>query len=457
MFGIDRELKIHFVGIGGIGMSGIAEILINLGYSVSGSDISQNANVQKLKSLGATIFNEHIASNIDDVQILVYSSAIKKDNPEIMKAVELKIPIIQRAEMLAELMRLKFGIAVAGSHGKTTTTSFLSTILKECKLNPTCIVGGIVKNLGGHALKGDSEYLVAEADESDGSFLYLNPIMSVITNIDNDHLDYYKTEEKLEQAFEDFVNKAPFYGKVALNIEDKKSKELISKIKRPYLTYGLSSKAEYYASDIVFNADGSEFNVNFNGEKFRTKISLSGEHNVLNALSAIAIAHQLKLSLGEICEAIAKFEGVGRRFEIIHNEDFIVVDDYGHHPTEIAATLKTAKQKYPDRNIVSIFEPHRFTRTQEHWDDFVNSFSEVSKVYVAPIYAASEKQIEDITSEKLVKAIDEKFGNAEFMQSWDKIEELFEVGKKENLVILGLGAGSISKVMRTKVEKWISK
>lgn len=462
MFGINKELKIHFIGIGGIGMSGIAEVLINLGYHVSGSDISSNPNTEKLHSKGAEIFLGHQSENIKNVQLIVYSSAIDENNPEIKQARLDGLPIIKRAEMLAELMRLKFGVAIAGSHGKTTTTSFLSTILKELDYKPTCIVGGIVKNLGGHALKGDSEYLIAEADESDGSFLFLNPIMSIITNIDNDHLDYYKTVENIENAFEEFANKVPFYGCVAININDEKSRKLRDKLRRPYVTFGIFDEKtnleepDYYANNIVFTEEGTSFDVCHKDEKVKANITLAGNHNVLNALSAIVIAHKLESNLTCICKAIESFEGVGRRFEILFkNEKMVVVDDYGHHPTEVLATLQTAKDKYPNKKIVAVFEPHRFSRTKEFWGEFRDSFSSVEKVYIAPIYAASESGIEGITSENLVTDIKKSYGNAELLEEWGHLPNIFEKYKDDNIIILSMGAGSISKLTRQKLEEWI--
>lgn len=461
MFGINKELKVHFIGIGGIGMSGIANILINLGYQVSGSDLSENLNVQNLKNLGAQIYKGHAASNIENVQLVVYSSAINHSNPEVQKAKELHIPIIKRAEMLAELMRLKFGIAVAGSHGKTTTSSFLSTILKELDYKPTCIIGGIVKNLGGHAVKGDGDYLVAEADESDGSFLFLNPIMSVITNIDDDHLDYYKTSENIEAAFEEFANKVPFYGCVALNIHDEKSMKLKGKLRRPYITYGLNTlkeKADFVASDIEYTEDGTSFRVNHEDQTSQASITLSGEHNVLNATAAIAMACKLGVSLGNACDKISSFEGVGRRFEILHRTDkMVVVDDYGHHPTELQATIATAKDRYPHRKIIAIFEPHRFTRTKNFWNDFRDSFSNVDKAFITPIYPASEEPIENITSERLVAEINEKYANASLMNDWNELSSLFDEYQDQDFVILSMGAGSISSMTRSKLEQWNSK
>ena len=459
MFGVSKELKIHFIGIGGIGMSGIAEILLNLGYKVSGSDLSDGQNVIKLRQKGAEVYIGHKAENINDVQIVVYSSAIDNENPEIQKAQAQRIPIIKRAEMLAELMRLKYGIAIAGSHGKTTTTSFVSTIFQNLEMKPTCIVGGIVKNLGSQAVKGDGEFLIAEADESDGSFLFLNPIMSVITNIDNDHLDYYKTTENIHNAFVEFSNKIPFYGKVAINADDAASMEILKTIKRPYITYGLgeSEEIDYRATGISFDETGSKFNVCFENEKHPVHIALAGNHNVQNALAAIAISHQCGLKLTDITKAIGDFEGVARRFEILHTKnDFIIVDDYGHHPTEIKATLKTAKQKYPNHEVHVVFEPHRYTRTKEHWDEFIQSFNDVDEVYISPIYAASEKPIEYIDSEILVKKINEHSKNAFYLPNWDGLEDMFNKRRDHKVVLLSLGAGAISRVVRKKIESWIN-
>jgi UDP-N-acetylmuramate--alanine ligase len=464
MFGINKNLKIHFIGIGGIGMSGIAEILLNLGYQVSGSDLNESANTLKLKDQGAQIFKGHFKKNIQDVQLVVYSSAINEENPEVIEAKEHKIPIIKRAEMLAELMRLKYGIAVAGSHGKTTTSSFLATILHKMDYRPTSIIGGIVKNLGGHAIKGESEYLIAEADESDGSFLYLNPIMSIITNIDNDHLDYYKTQDNIEKAFAEFANKVPFYGVVAINAHDEKSIKLLNNLRRPSTTFGLKGEdtvldeVEYLASSIEFTENGSSFYVHVGNEVEKATITLAGKHNILNALGAIAIAHKVSGNLKAVCEAIAEFEGVGRRFENLYqNKKFVIVDDYAHHPTEITATIDTAKSKYPSKKIIAIFEPHRYSRTKEHWHEFINCFENVDHVYITPIYAASERPIEYIDSEILVKNINEKYTNAQYLESWNELPTIFDKFSVDDVILLSLGAGSISKATREQVEKWTSK
>jgi UDP-N-acetylmuramate--alanine ligase len=461
MFGIKQNLKIHFVGIGGIGMSGIANILINLGYKVSGSDLNESENVLKLKEIGADIAIGHCENNIDNVQLVVYSSAIDYTNPEIKRAMALKLPIIKRAEMLAELMRLKYGIAIAGSHGKTTTTSFIATIFKQLNMRPTCIVGGIVKNLGGQAVQGDSEYLIAEADESDGSFLLLNPIMSVITNIDNDHLDFYKTEENIKIAFEEFSNKVPFYGCVAINANDKNSFELLEHIRRPYLTYAiesekiLSESVDYLATNIKHGEASSTFSVSHQDKEYPVEICLSGDHNILNALAAISISHKIGLALDEITVAMKNFEGVGRRFEcLFNNKKLVVIDDYGHHPTEVVATIKTAIVKYPNKKLIAIFEPHRYSRTKEFWSEFIDCFETVDEVFIAPIYAASEKPIDYIDSEILVKNINDKYANARYFEDWDQLVSLFESNKDKNCVILSMGAGSISKITRNKIELW---
>ena len=461
MFGINKNLKIHFIGIGGIGMSGIAQVLVKLGYCVSGSDISENENIVKLQEQGVKIYKGHHESNLEGVQIVVYSSAINHKNPEIIKALEEKLPIIKRAEMLAELMRLKYGIAIAGSHGKTTTTSFVSTIFEKCDQRPTCIVGGIVKNLGCQAVHGDSEYLIAEADESDGSFLFLNPIMSVITNIDNDHMDYYKNEENIKKAFEEFANKVPFYGVTVINGNDENSCELIGKIRRPHCTYGITGiktfteDIDYSAIDIKFSEDDTCFTLVHKNERVPVKISLSGDHNIQNALAAIAISHKVGLSLQNICRAISSFEGVGRRFEILfNNKKFILVDDYGHHPTELKATIATAKKRYPNKKVVVVFEPHRFSRTKEFWNEFIECFRTVDSVHIAPIYPASENPISGIDSENLVKCINRKFANAQELESWDKLKDFFSIYEKEDVVLLSMGAGSISRTTREMMKEW---
>lgn len=436
-------------------MSGIAEVLINLGYKVSGSDLNRSPVVERLETLGAQIFLGHAGSNVKDADIVIYSSAVTNENPEYVAAQNKRIPIIKRAEMLAELMRLKFGIAVAGSHGKTTTTSFLATALSNLKFKPTYIVGGVVKNLGSNAGLGEGEYLVAEADESDGSFLYLNPIISIITNIDNDHLDYYKTEENLHRAFVDFANKVPFYGHLILNGHDKQIGQNIEKIKRPFVTFGFKGKElfverlDYVAESLGFDGEYSLFTISHNDEACEFRIKMHGEHNALNAMGAIITAHKLGASLKDAAASIADFEGVGRRLETLsHKDNVLVIDDYGHHPTEIEATLSAIGNKYDDFEINVIFEPHRYTRSENFWSEFVSALTRDFKVNILPIYSAGEKPVPYIDSEVMVKNINENGGNASYIQALsDLASEITKPSQKKKL-FLTLGAGSISRQIR---------
>lgn len=448
-----QVVKIHFVGIGGIGMSGIAEVLLSLGYRVSGSDVAESANVLKLKEMGAVIYIGHKAENLNDVTVVVHTSAVNFLNPEMEKARREGIPIIRRAEMLAELMRLKYGLAVAGTHGKTTTTSFLATILQECKLEPTYIIGGIVKNLDGHAKVGKSDFLVAEADESDGSFLLLTPVMSVITNIDNDHMDHYETEEKLFKAFVEFANKIPFYGVVALNAHDKKVMQLKAEIKKPSATFGVEVRSDFEARNIVYGPFGSSFDLFYKGEKKeKFKINLPGMHNILNCLGASVLAFHLGLGFDEIAKAASKLEGVGRRFQLLKKENtFEVVDDYGHHPTEISSTLKIVKDTRKDYKKIVIFEPHRFTRTRDCWDQFLSCFNDADILYLLPVYAASEDAIEGITTDRLVDEINSlRPGFAKKVERVENLVSVIESHRGDRTIIVTLGAGAIGKAVR----KW---
>jgi UDP-N-acetylmuramate--alanine ligase len=456
MLGLLKTTKLHFIGIGGIGMSGIAEVLLDLGYSVSGSDLNSSATVENLKHKGAIIHIGHSASNIGDASLVVYSSAIDHKNPEVIQALESKIPMIRRAEMLAELMRLKFGIAIAGSHGKTTTTSLIATIFQEAKKDATHIIGGIVSNLGGNARKGDGDFLIAEADESDGSFLLLSPIMATITNIDNDHLDFYGTKEKVVEAFIEFVNKLPFYGRVALNADDSSSRDIKSHIKRPAVWYGLNSDSEdiqYLAKNIELSAAGTSFDL-FYKKVFAVKIksNLIGLHNVSNTLAAISISHEAGLEWDDIQNGLLSFQGVGRRLEKIHDKNnFLVIDDYGHHPTEVRATIDALKN-VDKRPLIVVFEPHRFSRTKSFWNEFQECFEGTEKLYILPIYAASEKPIEGISSEELVKEMNTKGKNVEFLATINDMKKLLESQRYSEEIFLTLGAGSISKNIREMVK-----
>lgn len=446
-------VKIHFVGIGGIGMSGIAEVLLSLGYKVSGSDAAESANVKKLRSMGAEVHIGHSAENLNSVTVLVYSSAVNEKNPEVARAIAEGIPVIRRAEMLAELMRLKYGLAVAGTHGKTTTTSFLATILQECDLDPTYIIGGIVKNLKGHAKVGKSDFLVAEADESDGSFLLLTPVMSVITNIDNDHMDHYGTEGNLFKAFVEFANKIPFYGVVALNAHDEKLMDLKTHMNRPAVTFGIETLADFEARNIQYGHFDTTFDLYYKGEKQTAfHINLPGRHNILNCLGATALAYHMGLPFERISQAVTKLEGVGRRFQLLHKEKtFEVVDDYGHHPTEIASTLRIVKDTRSDYKKIVIFEPHRYTRTRDCWNQFLHCFNDADELYLLPIYAASETEIDGISTDRLIEDINQLHPNfAKKVASIDELVPLIEAQKAEKTIVVTLGAGSIGKTVR----KW---
>jgi len=456
MLGWLKTTKLHFIGIGGIGMSGIAEVLLDLGYKVSGSDLNASAVTENLQKKGAEIFIGHKATNVEGCTLVVYSSAIDTKNPEVIRAQELQIPMIRRAEMLAELMRLKFGIAVAGSHGKTTTTSLIATIFQEARLDATHIIGGIVRNLGGNAKKGDGDYLIAEADESDGSFLLLSPIMAAVTNIDDDHLDHYGTKEKIVDAFVEFVNKLPFYGRAALNANDPASLAIKSKVKRPLIWYGIDvdkDVADYVAKEVVLSASGSEFDLYYKGEKvFRYKTHLMGMHNISNTLAAISISHEADLSWDVIQKGLLNFQGVGRRLEKLHEKNkFVVIDDYGHHPTEVRATISTLR-RVDERPLCVVFEPHRFSRTQNFWKEFQECFEGADELFLTPIYAASEKPIDGITSEAMVKEMKAKGKNVTFLNSLDDMKDLISDRKDKSCVFVTLGAGAISKKIRDIVK-----
>lgn len=449
----NNYVKIHFVGIGGIGMSGIAEVLLASGYKVSGSDVAESANIKKLKNLGAEIYIGHREENLNHVTVVVYSSAVNDSNPEVSRAKREGVPVIRRAEMLAELMRLKYGLAVAGTHGKTTTTSFLATILQECDLDPTYIIGGIVKNLDGHAKVGNGDYLVAEADESDGSFLLLTPVMSVITNIDNDHMDHYGTEENLYKSFVEFANKIPFYGVVALNGHDEKLMKLKAEMKRPVVTFGIDIPADFTARNVHYGHFDTSFDLYHKGEmKVHFEIKLPGRHNVLNCLGASVLAFHMGLKLKDIAHAANKLEGVGRRFQLLFKESsFEVVDDYGHHPTEIASTLRIVKDTRADYKKIVIFEPHRYTRTRDCWDQFLHCFNDADELFLLPIYAASEMPIDGITTDRLIEDINRL--HPQFAKKIESIEELGKVidsHKADKTIVVTLGAGSIGKTAR----KW---
>ena len=450
----NKDVLVHVVGIGGIGMSAIAEVLIRLGFKVQGSDISDSANVIKLRSLGATVHIGHREENLGEATVLVHSSAVTHENPEYKQALENGIPIMRRAEMLADIMNLKKGIAIAGTHGKTTTTSIFTTLMKEAGYDPTYIIGGIVHNLGGHAHVGKGEYIVAEADESDGSFLMLNPVASVITNIDDDHIDHYGSREGLVTAFTQFANNIPFFGVCALNIHDEKLRKLRDEMKRPYVTFGIGETPEevdYHAINVEHHDQGVDFDFVANGEnKGRFKLSVPGRHNVLNTLGALSIAVELGLDIEALRVGLSKYEGVGRRFQKVFSKDnFEVIDDYAHHPTEIFETIKTAKDSRKGKEVLVIFEPHRFTRTKTCWQDFLHCFNLADRVLIAPIYPASEKPIPGINSESLSNDINKLHPDlTETFSDWVEVEKFVKEKKDSNAILLALGAGSVGRKVK---------
>jgi UDP-N-acetylmuramate--alanine ligase len=440
--------RIHLVGIGGIGMSGIAEVLLTLGYSVSGSDVKLSNITERLQNLGATIFEGHKAANADGAHVVVTSSAVKADNPEVIEAHKCKIPVIPRAEMLAELMRLKYGIAVAGAHGKTTTTSMVASVLAEAHLDPTFVVGGRVNQAGTTARLGKGEYFVVEADESDRSFLMLAPVVAVVTTIDREHLDQYSSLEDIQGAFVQFVNRVPFYGAVILCIDEPNVQAIVPSVKRPIITYGTSTQADLVISDVKLEGLGSEFRLTYRGEDlglFRL-LHPPGMHNVRNAAAAAAVALYLNVPADLIREGLAKFAGVGRRFDIkgVIN-DITVVDDYGHHPAEIRATLEAARGCKFNRLLV-LFQPHRYTRTQHLWDDFCRAFNQADILVLIDIYAASEAPIPGITSEALANAIREAgHKNVHYFRSMQEGIVFLLKQARPGDAILTIGAGSVSR------------
>ncbi|HEV2447867.1 MAG TPA: UDP-N-acetylmuramate--L-alanine ligase, partial [Candidatus Sulfopaludibacter sp.] len=435
-------------GIGGIGMSGIAEVLLNLGYRISGSDLRLSPITERLAAMGATIYEGHNAANVAGARALVVSSAVDEQNPEVVEARRLQIPVIPRGELLAELMRLKYGIAVAGSHGKTTTTSMTATILNYAGLDPTVVVGGRVGTMGGsNARVGKSDFLVVESDESDGSFLKLAPIIAVVTNIDREHLDHYPGLEAIEEAFVEFVNKVPFYGAVIVCLDDPNVQRILPRIKRRTITYGTTAQADMEATEIVCGPFASDFRLRYRSSDLgRFHLAIPGRHNVLNAMAAVAVALEQEVKPEVIREALGTFSGVDRRFQVKGRERGItVVDDYGHHPTEIMATLNGARECGFQR-IHVLFQPHRYTRTYHLMDEFGRAFHQADSLFVMDIYAASEKPIEGVTAEALVERI-RQFGHrgAEYVGTMDRgIDALLSVAREGDL-ILTLGAGSITQ------------
>lgn len=430
-------------------MSGIAEVLLNLGHRVSGSDIKNTPVTKRLETLGAAIHYGHDGKHVQDVDVVVFSSAVTEENPEIQAAVEKTIPIIPRAEMLAELMRMKYGIAVAGTHGKTTTTSLVATVLAEGGIDPTVIIGGKLNVLGSNAKLGQGDFLVAEADESDGSFLKLSPTITVLTNIDTDHLDYYQDLESLQRTFEEFTNKIPFYGVNILCLDDVNVQNLIPGLKKRYITYGFNAQAEYQAKDLTFEGLQTRFHVLHHGEDLGEFIlKMPGVHNVQNALAAVAVGRELELDGGILRRGIEAFEGIERRFHVYGEVgEIAVVDDYGHHPTEIKVTLDAIKQVWHDRRVLVVYQPHRFSRTQILFNEFLTAFYQADHLVLTDIYAAGEPLIKGITSKALFQGIKEH-GHKSVVHCADSGEVIRHLldEVREGDVVLTLGAGDIWRI-----------
>ncbi|MGZ3525318.1 MAG: UDP-N-acetylmuramate--L-alanine ligase [Thermodesulfobacteriota bacterium] len=446
---------IHFVGIGGIGMSGIAEVLLNLGYQVSGSDTRETEVTRRLQSLGAKVSYGHRRENLKEADVVVTSSAIRKGNPEVEVAEERLIPVIPRAEMLAELMRMKIGIAIAGTHGKTTTTSLISTVLAAGGLDPTVVIGGRLNSIGSNARLGQGQYLVAEADESDGSFLKLMPTIAVVTNIDPEHLDYYNGIDEIKETFLSFLDKIPFFGLAVLCLDHPNIQSLLPRLKKRFTTYGLTTQADYQAKEIVFEGLSTSFDVVHRRREIgRLSLRMPGLHNVYNALATLATAFELDIPFQVVQETLRDFSGIQRRFQIKgEKKGILVVDDYGHHPVEIMATLKAARTGWAKR-IIAVFQPHRYTRTQALFKDFLTAFYDADVLVLTDIYPAGEDRIEGVESKALFEGLRE-YGHKDVTYLSDKkeiVEHLLRVISPGDLVIT-LGAGDIWQVSEELVNR----
>lgn len=451
-----RVRRIHFVGIGGSGMCGIAEVLLTQGYEVTGSDIHKNSVTERLKTLGATIYQGHQMQNVDGADVLVVSSAINVSNVEIIRAKELNIPLLPRAQMLAELMRFRYGIAVSGTHGKTTTTSLIASVLAEAGLDPTFVIGGRLNSAGANARLGAGKYLVVEADESDASFLYLTPLISVVTNIDKDHMDTYGQDfERLKDTFIQFLQRVPFYGLVVLCWDDPMVRSIIPKICRPMVTYGFEQGADCYIHHFSQNGIKTFFTMTRKSDRpdLSIELNLPGRHNVLNAAAAISIATDLGVPDAVITNALKNFSGVERRFQRLGDYDFgkgkvLLIDDYGHNPRKIEATIQAAKASYPGKRIVMIFQPHRYTRTRDLFQEFVRVLAQVDLLLLLDIYAASESPIPGITSECLGFSISETSKlNPVYVADRTQLREILARVLSDGDILISQGAGDVSQLM----------
>ena len=441
-----RPQHIHFVGIGGIGMSGIAEVLLTLGYAISGSDVKLTPITQRLETLGAKVYEGHRAENVGEAKAIAVTSAVSADNPELIEARRRGIPVIPRGELLAELMRLKYGIAIAGSHGKTSTTSITASVLSQANLDPTVVVGGRVGSMGGSTARiGHSDFLLVESDESDGSFLKLAPILAVVTNIDREHLDHYKDIEEIRAAFRDFVNKVPFYGAAILCLDDENIQQILPQVKRRTLTYGSTAQVDLAISEARCGHHSSQFRLRFRGEDLGLfRVNVPGYHNVLNSTAAVGVGLELGVEPNVIRVGLAQYSGVDRRFQVRGEQAGVtVVDDYGHHPTEIRATLAAARL-CDYKRVLAIFQPHRYTRTQHLMDEFAKAFNAADAVFVMDIYAASEKPIEGVTAEALCGRMT-SFGHrsAHYAGSLDNAVDAALAAAQPGDCILTLGAGNV--------------
>jgi UDP-N-acetylmuramate--alanine ligase len=447
-----RINRVHFVGIGGSGMSGIAEVMLSLGYQVQGSDLKNNASVQRLKNLGATVFIGHDEKNICDADAVVVSSAVDESNPEVAAARETLLPIVQRAEMLAELMRFRYSIAVAGTHGKTTTTSLVASVLAEGGLDPTFVIGGRLKSADSNARLGQGEYLVAEADESDASFVHLKPMLAIVTNIDADHMSTYDGDlEKLRNGFVKFLHNLPFYGLAILCADDPGVNQVLGQVGRSTVTYGIDSEADIRAEDIEFSEGLTRFRVvrPDKDEALDISLRLPGLHNVRNALAAIAVAEELQIADQAVVDALQNFEGIDRRFQNqgeveTTNGRVMLVDDYGHHPTEISATIEAARAGWPDKRIVLAFQPHRYSRTRDLMDDFATVLSEADVVIILEVYAAGEDPIAGADGRAIARAVRSRGGvEPIFVEELDGLAEVLEGVLADGDLVLTMGAGDI--------------
>lgn len=461
--GMRRIKTIHFIGVGGVGMSGIAEVLANLGYTVTGSDLHKNSGTERLSNLGIKVAYSHIAENVADCDAVVVSTAVPANNIEVITARQRRIPIVPRAEMLAELMRFKQGIAIAGTHGKTTTTSLIATVFAAANLDPTFVVGGQVNSFGFNAKLGQGGYFIAEADESDASFLHLSPMISVVTNIDRDHMETYNNDfDLLAATFLEFIHRLPFYGLAVLCIDDPAVRDLLPEITRPYITYGFSDDADIKALSWRVESRVTHFTVQIPGyaEPVAMQVNLSGKHNVLNSLAALAVALEAEIPLACIQDSLAQFKGVGRRFEVlgefcIDDKNFTLMDDYGHHPREVQAVIDAARGSWPGRRLVMIYQPHRYTRTKALFEDFALTLSQIDILIMLNIYSAGEPQIPGVDSRSLCGSIRQRgLVDPIFVEDSEQLAAVLQSVIQDGDIVITQGAGTIGKIAKQLAQQF---